>query len=87
MTTLAEDATEYIEFLTGAGLLTGEHRLAVGLLRGLVEQLDKTTNATQYAAISKEIRATMEQLPKPEVKQTDELEDLLGELEALSADG
>jgi hypothetical protein len=84
MNTIVEDTTRYIAFLSDQGLLTDEHALTVALLRALVAKLADCTNATQYAAVSKEIRATMEALPKPEVKQTDEVEDFFNELESLA---
>lgn len=81
--TIAEDTQRYIQFLDDADLLTDEHALTVSLLRRLVDKLDECTNATQYAAVSKEIRATMDALPKPEVRQTDEVQDFFDELTAL----
>lgn len=84
--TIAEDTQRYVQFLNDADLLTDEHALTVALLRQLVAKLDECTNATQFAAVSKEIRATMDALPKPEVRQSDEVQDFFDELTALEDD-
>lgn len=84
--TIAKDTARFIQFLDDADLLTDEHALTVALLKELVGKLDECTNMTQYAALSKEIRATQEALPKPELRQTDEVQDFFDELEDL-ADG
>lgn len=84
MNTIASDAIRYVEFLDDQELLTDEHALTVALLHALVAKLDECTNPTQYAAISKEIRATQDALPKPLVAQTDEIADFFDELENLS---
>jgi hypothetical protein len=84
MNTNAQDATKYVAFLKDQGLLTDEHALTVSLLHALVTKLDECTNPTQFANVTKEIRATMDALPKPEIKQTDEVADFFNELEALS---
>lgn len=83
MNTIAQDATRYVKFLDDSDLLTDEHALTIALLNALVAKLDECTNATQYASITKEIRATMDALPKPEVRQTDEVADFFDELNAL----
>lgn len=83
---IAKDTARFIQFLDDADLLTDEHALTVALLTELVSKLDECTNMTQYAALSKEIRATMEALPKPEIRQTDEVQDFFDELTEL-ADG
>lgn len=83
-TTIIEETDKFIKFLEDSSLLTDEHALSVSLLRQLVKKLDDCTNMTQYAALSKEIRATQEALPKPLVKQTDEVQDFFDELEDLS---
>ena len=79
-TQIAKDTERFIKFLEDSDLLTDEHALSVALLTELVNQLPTATNATQYAALSKEIRATIESLPKPEVKQTDAVADFLSEM-------
>ncbi|MFE4078215.1 hypothetical protein [Paenarthrobacter sp. YIM B13468] len=84
--TIAKDTARFIKFLDDADLLTDEHALTVALLTELVDKLDSCTNMTQYAALSKEIRATMDALPKPEIRQTDEVQDFFDELTEL-ADG
>lgn len=81
--TIAEDTQRYVQFLDDADLLTDEHALTVALLRQLVAKLDECTNATQFAGVSKEIRATMDALPKPVVQQSDEVQDFFDELNAL----
>lgn len=83
MNTISQDATRYVEFLEDSGLLTDEHALTVALLHSLVAKLDECTNATQYASITKEIRATQDALPKPVIQQTDEVADFFDELNAL----
>lgn len=84
MPTISSDALRYIEFLTDQGLLTNEHVLTVAMLHALVAKLDECTNPTQYAAVSKEIRATQEALPKPVIAQTDEVADFFSDLEKLA---
>jgi hypothetical protein len=84
MNTIAIDALKYVAFLTAQGLLTDEHALTVSLLIALVDKLDECTNPTQFANVTKEIRATMDALPRPEVKQTDEIADFFTELEDLA---
>ncbi|UVJ37977.1 hypothetical protein [Arthrobacter sp. CJ23] len=81
--TIADDTARFIKFLEDADLITDEHALTVSLLTQLVEQLPTAANATQFAALSKEIRATMEALPKPEVRQSDEVQDFFDELTEL----
>lgn len=84
MNTIAQDATRYVQFLEDSDLLTDEHALSVSLLHALVGKLDECTNPTQYAAISKEIRATQDSLPKPDVQEADEVGDFFKELEGLA---
>lgn len=83
-TTIVQETEVFITFLEDSGLISDEHALSVSLLRQLVSKLDECTNMTQYAALSKEIRATQEALPKPVVQQTDEVADFFGELEKLA---
>lgn len=78
--TIIAETEIFIKFLDDSGLISDEHALSISLLRQLVKKLDECTNMTQYAALSKEIRAVHESLPKPEIKQTDEVQDFFDEL-------
>ena len=72
---------ETIRFLTKQGLITHEHSLTIALIKELCAEWYKCSSSTQRAAISKEIRAAIELLPKPEIKVSDETEDFFKELE------
>lgn len=81
---IALDAAKYIRHLRKEGLLTNEHALTVSLLRRLVDQLDECTSAAQFGVISREIRSTMDQLPKPVAQPLrDAASDFMDELEKL----
>lgn len=80
LSALAQDTERFITFLDDSGLLSDEHALSISLLRQLIKKLDECTNMTQYAALSKEIRAVHDSLPKPVVKQTDEVQEFFDEL-------
>lgn len=72
--------TSTVKFLRDAGLLTKEHDLTIALLTELVNEWGEAKNSTQRSLLSKEIRATIEMLPKPPVKATDAAEDFLNSL-------
>jgi hypothetical protein len=74
-------AAETIRFLTDEGLITKEHSLTIALIKELCAEWALATSSTQRATISKEIRSSIEMLPKIEIKQTDEVEDFFKELE------
>lgn len=74
-------AAETIRFLTSENLITKEHSLTVALIKELAEEWSRCTSSTQRAGISKELRAAIEMLPKPEVKViADEAEEFLASL-------
>lgn len=84
-TQIAKDTERFIKFLEDADLLTDEHALTVALLKDLVNQLPTAANATQYAALSKEIRATQDALPKPVIVHSDAASEFMDELAELEA--
>jgi hypothetical protein len=80
-TQLQKDCEKYIKFLTNQNLLTDEHAYTVSLARQLAAEWENCDTSTQRAAISKEIRACIELLPKPEVKIQDATKNFLDEFE------
>lgn len=75
------EAAKTIRFLTSEGLLTKEHSLTVSLIKELAAEWSLCTSSTQRGMISKELRACIEMLPKPEVKVSDEAADFLASLQ------
>lgn len=75
------EAAKTIRFLTQEGLLNKEHSLTVSLIKELTAEWSLCTSSTQRGMISKEIRACIEMLPKPEAKVVaDEAEEFLASL-------
>lgn len=74
------NAAETIQFLTDENLITKEHSLTIALIKELAAEWSNCTSSTQRAGISKELRAAVELLPKPEVKVSDEAADFLASL-------
>lgn len=82
LTPLQADAEETIQFLKDQHLITAEHSLTISLIRQLCIAFGECVNQTQRAGISKELRAAMEMLPKPEApEKSDEASDFFKELE------
>lgn len=72
--------TSTVKFLRDQGLLTKEHDLLVALLTELTNEWAIAKNSTQRSLLSKEIRATIEMLPAPEIKPKDSAQDFLDSL-------
>lgn len=70
-----------IQYLRDAGLLTQEHDLLVALLHELTTEWTLAKNSTQRSLLSKEIRATLESLPRPDAKPADETQAFLDSLQ------
>lgn len=74
-------AAETIRFLKCENLLTKEHSLTVALILELAAEWDKCTSSTQRGMISKELRASIEMLPKVEATVSDEAAEFLASLQ------
>lgn len=77
---IAAEALKTITYLDAEGLLSDEHALSVAVIKGLVDQLPSAATATQYAALTKEIRSYLQSLPHPEQVASDAAQDFLDEL-------
>lgn len=77
---LQAKASETIKSLDDAGLITAEHALTIELIQTLCAAIPDAASGAMVAALSKEIRACLESLPKPVPVLTDELEDLLADI-------
>lgn len=80
MNLLKIEAEKTLQFLEDEGLLTDADALNVALVQALCDEWPEATSSTQRAALSKELRACLESLPKPEPVASDELGDLLTDL-------
>lgn len=74
-------AQETIRFLTNQGLITQADSLNIALIKELCAEWQLATSSTQRGMVSKEIRACLEALPKPEAKPSDDTEAFFNELE------
>jgi hypothetical protein len=77
---LKQEALKTIKYLRDSNLLTDADALNIELIKALCDEWPEATTSTQRAALSKEIRACLEALPKPDVKPTDELADFLADM-------
>lgn len=73
-------AAETIKYLTDEDLITKEHSLTIALIKELAAEWSACTSSTQRAGISKELRAAIEMLPKPEATVSDAAADFLASL-------
>lgn len=80
---LENKALATVRYLKDQDLLTGEHELTVALIKELCASWEECTSVTQKASLAKEIRASLESLPKPEIVASDEVADFFAEVAAL----
>ncbi|WP_186760140.1 hypothetical protein [Arthrobacter alpinus] len=81
LTPLQAKAAETVKTLEQAGLIRPEHALTIELLNTLCGAVATAASGAMVAALSKEIRACLAELPAPEIKTTDAAEDFLASLE------
>lgn len=74
-------AAETVQSLEDAGLITAEHALTIELIQTLCAAIPDAASGAMVAALSKEIRACLAELPKPEPVITDEATDFLASLD------